>query len=401
MVSALTRLFGLHNLALAEDVVQDVLCRALTVWKFSGVPANPSGWLMATARNRAIDILRRERTARTYAPDLEYVLATELAPIVSQAFLESELHDEQLRLMFSCCHARLTEEVHVGLILHILCGFSVREVASAFLVPEATLEKRLQRGKAALVESGPLLEVSPARVGERLDSVLQALYLLFNEGYHGSHAVETVREQLCAEALRLCLLLAEHPSTALPSTHALLSLMCFHAARLRARVDGQGQLLSWEAQDRSAWDARLIQQGLRWLSASATGEQLTAWHLEAGIAAEHALAPSPEQTNWERIVELYGLLLALRPSPIVALNRAISIGQLEGPERGLEELRRIEDRERLASYPFFPAARGELYLRAGNREAARESFRAALRLARGPTEARFFEQRLEACGSRS
>ncbi len=400
MVAALTRLFGLHNLALAEDVVQDALCRALEVWKFSGVPANPSAWLMAAARHRAVDILRRERTARRYAPDLEHVLSTEwaLAPTVSQAFLESELRDEQLRLMFSCCHARIAEEAQVALMLNTLCGFSVHEVASAFLLPEATVEKRLQRAKAVLAEAGTLVELSShERVRERLKVVLHALYLLFNEGYHGSHPAEAVRTELCAEALRLGTLLAEHPVTAGPTTHALLALMCLHAGRLPGRRDGHGELLPFERQDRSAWDTALLQRGILLLAHSSRGEKVTAYHLEAGIAAEHALAPSPEQTNWARILHLYDLLLALRPSPVVALNRAISIAQLHGPERGLEALERIEGKERLSTYPFLPATRGELLLRAGQVDAARESFRAALQVARNPMEARFLEQRVAAC----
>jgi RNA polymerase sigma factor (sigma-70 family) len=401
MVAALTRLFGLRNLALAEDVVQDALCRALEVWKFSGVPENPSAWLMAAARNRAVDILRRERTARTYAPEFEYLLSSEqaLAPAVSRLFLEPELRDEQLRLMFSCCHARIAEETQVALILNILCGFSVREVASAFLVPEATLEKRLQRGKAVLAEAGTLPEVSSeARQRERLDSVLRALYLLFNEGYHGSHPAEAVRTELCAEALRLGALIAEPPATAVPATHALLALMCLHAGRLPGRLNVHGELLPFAQQDRSTWNLPLIHQGIALLARSAEGEQMTPYHLEAGIAAEHAMAPSPEQTNWARILQLYELLLELRPSPVVALNRAISIAQLEGPERGLEELRRIEGRERLSSYPFYPAALGELYLRVGKVRDAHECFQTALQLARNPMEAHFLEQRLAACG---
>jgi len=400
MVAALTRLFGLRNLALAEDVVQDALCRALEVWKFSGVPDNPSAWLMAAARNRAVDILRRERTASTYAPELEHLLSSEgaLASTVSRLFLEPELRDEQLRLMFSCCHARIAEETQVALILNILCGFGAHEVASAFLVPEGTLEKRLQRGKAVLAESGSLPEVSSeARQRERLDAVLRALYLLFNEGYHGSHPAEAVREELCAEALRLGLLLAEHPSTAAPATHALLALMCLHAARLPGRLNARGELLPFAQQDRSAWNLALMHQGIRLLALSATGEQMTPYHLEAGIAAEHAMAPSPEQTNWARIIELYDQLLELRPSPVVALNRAISVAQLEGPRRGLEELRRIEGQERLSSYPFYPAALGELYLQLGKPGEASECFQSALQIARNPVEARFFEQRISAC----
>jgi RNA polymerase sigma-70 factor (ECF subfamily) len=260
MVSALTRIFGIHNLALAEDVVQDALCRALSVWKYRGVPENPGAWLMATAKNRALDVLRRERTARTFAPDVGRLLETEwtLSPIVEELFSEHEILDDQLRMMFSCCHPRVSEEAQVGLILNILCGFSIAEIANAFLTSEAAIQKRLQRAKKQLAESGPLFDVAgKEKVGERLGTVHAALYLLFNEGYHGGHPEAAVRVELCTEALRLAVLLAKHPAAGLPETHALCALMCLNGARLPARFDDNGKLNTLVEQDRSLWDAGL------------------------------------------------------------------------------------------------------------------------------------------------
>jgi RNA polymerase sigma factor (sigma-70 family) len=399
MVAALTRLFGVHNLALAEDVVQDAFCRALEVWQFRGVPDNPSAWLMATAKNRAIDVLRRERTARTFAPELGRLLESEwtLVPTVDQLFAASAVQDDLLRMMFSCCHPRLSEQAQIALVLHILCGFGVSEVAAAFLSTDAAIQKRISRAKLVLAKSKRLFDLRDADFAERLSAVQRALYLLFNEGYHGASAESAVRIELCHEATRLVMMLVEHPFASTPATCALAALMCLHAARLPARVDTAGNLSSLYDQDRSRWDAELVAEGRRLLDLSATGSTLTDYHVEAAIAAVHADARRAEVTDWRQIVALYDRLLTIRPSPVVALNRAIAVAELEGPERGLEEIRAITGLDRLASYPFYAATLGELELRSGRHEIAGAHFHAAVALARSPMERRFFERRLGAC----
>jgi len=400
MIAALTRVFGIHNLALAEDAVQDTFCRALEVWKFRGVPANPSAWLMATAKNRAIDILRRERTARTFAPELGRLLESEwtLTTVVEECFGANEMKDDLLRMMFSCCRPRLPEEAQVALVLNVLCGFSVSEIAGAFVSTHAAIEKRITRAKTVLAASKRLFDVASAtEFCARLPAVHRALYLLFNEGYHGASAEKAVRVELCREAMRLAAVLLEHPLGGTPATYALAALMGLHAARLPARVDAAGNLSSLLDQDRSKWDQELIIEGLTLLELSATGAQLTEFHVEAAIASIHARALRTEDTEWEAIVSLYDTLMMIRPSPIVALNRAIAIAQSEGPERGLEEIGCIADRDRLAAYPFYSAALGELELRRGRHETAREHFRAAVALARNPMERRFLERRVSAC----
>lgn len=400
MVAALTRVFGIHNLALAEDVVQDALCRALEVWKFQGAPANPSAWLMATAKNRALDVLRRERTARTFAPELGRLLETEwtLKPVVEEMFEASTIKDDQLRMMFSCCLPRLPEEAQVALILHILCAFSAGEIASAFLSTQAAIEKRISRAKKVLAGSKKLFDLSDTRdFPARLKAVHRALYLLFNEGYHGASSESAVRVELCEEAMRLGALLRDHPASSTPATHALCALMCLHAARLAARVDAAGNLSSFFDQDRSRWDSALLCEGRRLLDLSATGSELSEYHVEAAIAAVHADAHRVEDTNWAAIVSLYDTLLKIRPSPVVALNRAIAVGQDEGPQRGLDEIEAIHDRDRLAGYPFYFAALGELELRRARPGVARGHFRAAVALARSPMERRFLELRVGAC----
>ena len=275
MVAALTRIFGVHNLTLAEDVVQDAFCRALEVWTARGMPDNPSAWLMTTAKNRALDVLRRERTARTFAPEMTRVLETEwsIAPAVDEAFAEHTIRDEQLRMMFSCCHPRLPDEAQVALVLNILCGFGASEIASAFLTGRAAIEKRISRGKKTLASAKRLFDLADDEFTSRLSSVQCALYLLFNEGFHGASSEFPVRAELCGEAMRLTALLRAHPPAATPATNALAALMCLHAARLPARIDSAGDLSALADQDRSAWDGRLVAEGLRLLDESAVGRR--------------------------------------------------------------------------------------------------------------------------------
>lgn len=396
MVAALTRVFGLHNLELAEDVVQDAFCRALEVWKLRGIPPNPSAWLMRTARNRAVDLLRRERTARTFAPEYGRLLQTEwtLANAVQEVFDTTDLRDDQLRMMFSCCHRPLPEAAQVMLVLALVGGFGVREIAAAFVSSHSAVEKRLTRAKHTLKASGALFDITDeADFAERLPAVQRALYLVFSEGYHGaSEAI--VRADLCNEAIRLTRLLAQHPLAATPSTQALLALMYLDAARLASRLDATGNLTSLFNQDRSRWDRGMIDEGVAWLERSATGNELSRYHIEAAIASAHARAPSVEQTDWNAIVSLYDMLTRIAPSPIIALNRAIAVAQRDGPEQGLREIDAIPDRDRLNRYPFYHAAKGELELRRANDRLAREQFKTALTLARNPAEKRFYETRL-------
>ena len=402
LVSALTRIFGVHNLALAEDVVQDAFCRALETWPMRGMPDNPSAWLMATARNRALDVLRRQRTATTFAPELGRLLDSEwtLAPVVDDMLAADALQDGMLRMMFSCCHPRLSESAQVALILNILCGFSIDEIARACMSGHAAIEKRIQRGKTALAESKRLFDTAlPADFSDRLPSVQRALYLLFNEGYHGASPETSVRLELCNEAIRLVAVLLQHPLGKTPATYALAALMSLTAARLPARTDSGGNLVPLYDQDRSHWDQTRVSEGMRLLELSATGSELTTYHLEAAMASVHAMARHTKETDWSAIIGLYDQLMRLNPSPIVALNRAIALAQRDGPERGIAEIQAIPDPDRLAAYPFYPAALGELEFRRGNDARAHEHFELALARARNPMERRFFEHRLAACGS--
>jgi RNA polymerase sigma-70 factor (ECF subfamily) len=387
--------FGVHNLALAEDVVQDAFCRAAEIWKVRGVPENPSAWLMTTAKNRALDVVRRERTARTFAPEISRRLETEwtLAPTVAESFDAPVIRDEQLRMMFSCCQPSLPENVQVALVLNILCGFGANEIANAFLTGRAAIGKRISRGKKALASSKRLFDLSDADFAARLSSVRRALYLLFNEGYHGASAESAVRADLCREAIGLVTLLLEHPPAATPETNALAALMCLHAARLPARVDEAGDLSPLVDQDRSRWDAKLVARGLTFFEASGCGTEVSAYHVEAAIAAVHA-GSHGDDVDWDTIVGLYDRLMRIAPSPVVALNRAIAIGQRDGADTGIAALEAIADVDRLEKYPFHAAALAELELSRGDRERAREHFSAALALARNAHERRFLQRRM-------
>ncbi|HEU0175742.1 MAG TPA: sigma-70 family RNA polymerase sigma factor [Blastocatellia bacterium] len=398
MVSYLTRIVGLGRLDLAEDVVQDTLCRALETWPIHGLPDNPSAWLMRAARNRAIDLLRRDDRFRYFTPELTYLLRLrEDLPIDAPAF-EKEIQDDQLRMMFSCCHPELSTEAQAQLILKTLCGFSVSEIAHAFLVSENAIEKRLGRARKLFRRFGTFVEIADAsEIRARMDAVYQAIYLLFNEGYHGSRSDRTEPEDLCLEAIRLALLLSEHPEGGKPKTYALLALLCFHAARLPGRRDVDGSLIQLELQNRFKWDRDLMGRGFHFLDKASVGTELSEYHLEAAIAALHCAAPTYEKTEWTKILELYDLLYRLKPTPIVALNRAIALGQAVGPEEGLAELSKIPDPARLKDYPFYPAAEGEFHLLAGRPAEAAKRFEEAAKLARSRSETDFFERKLKAC----
>ncbi|AKV00539.1 RNA polymerase sigma-70 factor, ECF subfamily [Labilithrix luteola] len=399
LVAVLTRLFGVQNLALAEDVAQDTLVAAFETWQLHGVPEHYAAWLTTAAKNRALDVLRRRQTVRKFEPELTRMMESEqeLAPVIDEIFEPHVINDHQLRMMFSCCHPRLPEEAQVALILQILCGFTVNEIANAFLVTPAAMDKRISRAKKELAESNSLFDLGAADFTARLSAVQRGLYLLFSEGYHGANSEGAVRTELCREAMHLVSLLLANPLTATSETQALYALMCIDAARLPERTDDAGNLRTLFEQDRSKWVVPLVAEGLRYLERSAKGDQVSEYHVQAAIAALYAAAPSAERTRWADILSLYDLLMAIRPSPVVELNRAIVLAQHEGAERGLEAIRAIEDSDRLKSYPFYAATLGELESRAGRPAKAREYFLEASELARSPMEKRFLEERAAAC----
>lgn len=397
----LTRVFGVHNLELVEDVVQDTLLKALTQWPYHGIPKNPAAWLYQVAKNRALDVLRRERHTIRFAEDIAPLLASEysVAATVEDCFLETEIPDDQLRMIFTCCHPSLPSEAQIALTLKTLCGFGTAEIAKAFLTNEETIQKRIYRARQALarlkfeIPAGEELE-------RRLDNVLAALYLLFNEGYLASHADTLVREDLAREALRLTALVCEHPRTRCPRALALMALLCFHAARFPARTDDRGHLRLLADQDRSTWDRALIDRGNAYLNQSASGDELSVYHLEAAIAYWHTTAESYASTRWSEILRLYDTLYRLNPSPLVALNRAIAVEQLRGAEAALKELDEAEGMDRVQNYYLYHAVRGHLLTLVGRFDEAKLHLQKAVELTPSDVEKVFLLQKLNSPDSR-
>ena len=398
MVSYLTRIFGVSRLNMAEDVVQDTLIKAMETWPFHGLPDNPSAWLMRAARNRAIDLIRRDTHFKFVTPELTYLLRLREEEKEEGPVPAKEIQDAQLRMMFSCCHPDLSSDAQITLILKTLCGFSVSEVAHAFFTQEDAIEKKLGRARKALRESGTFVELTNnLDISQRLETVHQVLYLLFNEGYHGSRSDRKEPEELCYEAMRLSLLLADHPEGQKPKTHALLALMCLHAARLPGRLGDDGTLIQLEFQDRSKWDQALIGKGLEYLEKAWAGQAVSEYLVEASIAGLHCGAKTYAETEWEKILELYDLLYHLKPTPVVALNRAIALGKAEGLDKGLEALKDIPGADKLKDYPFYPAALGEFHLLAGRPKEAVAYFTEAVKQSRNESERVFFERKMKSC----
>lgn len=375
ILATLTRVLGPARLDLAEDCLADAIEQALRVWPVSGVPANPHGWLFRVARNRALDVVRRERSQREKLP-----LLTETT---------DEAGDGELALVFLCCHPALPRTSQVALTLKIVGGLGVREIATALLAKESAVAQRLVRAKKWFRESGEPIVV-PTALESRLDGVLDVLYLLFNEGYQATTGELVVRRELCAEAIRLTRLLAADSRTDLPRVRALLALQLLQASRLPAR----DELVLIDEQDQSRWDTALVREGTAVFERSCTGPELSAFHVEAAIALCHTVSPP----DWRRILALYDDLLVVRPSAVVRLNRAIALAAVDGPRAGIAELDRLSGEPSLAGHLPLPAALGALHLRAGDPAEAARHYREALRLPCSEPQRRFLEQRLAGCG---
>ena len=373
LISVLTRILGPRNLQLAEDVVQESFMAAMREWSVAGPPGNPSAWLLTAARNRAIDAIRRERTRRVFAADLVKYLDSEwtLAATVDEHFGDECMRDDQLRMIFMCCHPDLSIENRVTLILKTLCGLGVPAIARALLTTEANVNKRLYRTRRAL--RGAEFELpGPADLPDALDTVHTALYLLFNEGFLSTTDKPVLRE-LCRDAMRLTQLLVDESSLSNSETVALLALMCFTAARLDSRLDDAGRLVPLDQQDRSRWNGELIELAYRYLVRSSQMDAVTAsrYHIEAAIAARHCSAPTFDATDWTSICHLYDRLLEVAPTPVVALNRAVAVSYRDGPSAAIPLVEAIHDGGGMSAGPAAAAVLANLYARVGSAEPAR------------------------------
>jgi len=397
MVAVLTRVFGFANIEQAEDIVQDTIIRALETWKFGKLPDNPQAWLYHTAKNKAIDLIRRQKVKHKIESEIAPLLKSEytLVPSMNEMFRENEIRDSQLRMMFACCHPSITLESQLTLMLKTLSGLSTREIGNAFFTNEETIQKRLYRTKEKIREEHISLDYPGADMMQlRLDTVVKALYLLFNEGYNSSHPVKLIREDLCEEAIRLTILLTENQKTNQPHTNALLALMCYQASRFGARLDDKGFMVLLKDQDRTQWNKFLVDKGNEYLECASEGDVIHEYHIEATIASAHANAIAYEQTDWEMILHLYNSLFRRTQNPMVAINRCIVIAEVEGYENAIKELQKIKG---FNNNCYYNTSLGEMYLKAGNKIEAMGYFQHALELTSSNAEIELIRRKINLC----
>lgn len=382
---------------MAEDVVQDTLVKALNTWKINGLPQNPSAWLFTAARNKAIDLLRQQKRKDAFSKNMMPLLQSEytLVPTVQEMVNINSIDDDQLRMMFVCCHPSLSAEAQVALILKTLCGFSVAEIAKAFVSSYDTIEKRLYRARQSFRDNAVSFDLPPeAELQQRMDNVLMAVYLLFNEGYNSTNHQDLVRNDLIQEAMRLCELICRSSSIKHYGSHALMAQICFTASRNDARLDGEGNILLLKEQDRTKWNQALVAKGIQYLEACAATEEINKYHLEAVIAYEHIAAPEYASTNWKNILHYYDVLLRLNPSPVVELNRAIVIGELHGPAPCIAAIHSISQISSLKKYYLLPATLGEMHRQLSEHETANKYFEEAIGLTQSLSEKKLLQQKI-------
>lgn len=396
LVALLTRLFGASNIELAEDIVQDTLLTALDHWSVGNVPDNPAAWLTQVAKRKALNELNRNKSVLKYAVHLKKEKA-DRAQWIEEIFLEKEIPDSQLRMMFTCCHPAMSTTSQIALTLKTLCGFGIKEIAMALFSSESNINKRLYRAKQKIrTQQIPFDIPVGGELENRLDAVCLALYLLFNKGYNSSYSDQLIQKDLCLEAMRLTQLLADHfPQH--PRIFALLALMCFHAARLEARIDHRGAIIIFEDQDRVLWNKALIQKGLSYLGRSSQGMNLSAYHLEAGIAAEHCLAKNFEETDWESIYQQYELLYKIKSNPVILLNLAIIESHRKGYRASLEKLADLEKSGTLDGYYLLAATQGIFHLKISDFAKAKIYLTKAQQLTESQKEIDFIAKQLALC----
>ncbi len=393
MVAVLVCIFGIEKIDLIEDAIQDSMLAAMKKWPFGGIPSNPNAWLIQTAKNKVLDQLRRGK----FVAELETLeKATEFrSEIPDEVHYSGEIAEDQLRMMFACCDPAIPADSQVALTLKTVGGFSIREIARAFLANDGSIAKLLTRAKQKLKSGNVRFEIPLGDLlGERTDSVLRVLYLMFNEGYSATSGDELIRRELCHEAIRLCTIVADHPTVGEPRADALLALFFFQAARLETRVGSGGDLIMLSHQDRMKWDAGAIAAGLERLHRSARGDQLSDYHIEAEIASIHSLAPTFAETDWARIIECYELLLARSYSPVIDLNRIVAIGQAKGELTALAELERLGQHYLMTSFGLFHIVTGHFLSASGQNEEAKTAFRRAVKLTENEPVRRYIAERL-------
>lgn len=392
MVSVLARIFGLGKIDIVEDAVQEAMLAAMRKWPFAGVPENPSAWLTQVAKNKILDQLRRAR----FSTELD---ALELDPedereTDTETLFTAEIAEDQLRMIYACCDPQIPADSQVALTLKTVGGFSIGEIARAYLAKEEAVAKLLTRAKKKLKEGGLRFEIPfGEKLAERTDAVLRVLYLMFNEGYAATGGDELTRRDLCFEAVRLCTIVADHPATSVPKANALAALFLFQAARFKTRTGSAGELILLADQDRSQWDRQLLSEGLSRFRLSAAGDELSDYHIEAEIASLHALAADFSSTDWRRVIECYAILQARRFSPVVELNRIVAVGQIRGSAAALSELSDLGANYMMTSFNLFHIVKAHFLQENGDLDAARKAYGRALELTHNETVRRFLQQK--------
>lgn len=400
LVAVLTRIFGTENIETAEDVVQQTFMSALDTWQANGVPDKPAAWLYRVAKNKAIDVLRKNKHAIPYdfADPERALLSSEYSLVATMENLWKEelVKDDMLRMMFACCHPDISSENQITLILKTLCGFSTAEIAKSFLTSEDTVSKRLYRTKEFFRQKRIRPEIpSVKELKARTGAVLRSIYLLFNEGYNSTNSETVIRKELIDEAGVLTGLLAENHHTQLPEVFALKALICFHAARSDSRLTTEGEIILLPKQDRSRWNKELISAGNENMNRAAFGDELSSYHLEAAIAYEHCIASSFVNTNWRRIIELYELLCRLFPSPISELNKIVAILQYKGADAALQQVSLIRDNKKLETFYLYHSLMGEIYARLNHTAEALKFFETALELTQSAAERKILKEKIK------
>lgn len=388
-VSHLTNKFGSANLELAEDSVQDTLIKAMQTWPYSDVPENPTGWILRVASNRMIDQLRRaqKQTNEEAIPE---------GTMEHKEISLTDLTDDMIRMMFACCHPTLSVEYQIILTLKILGGLSIREISTSLLKKEETVAKSYTRAKKKFKDDEIQLILPPANeIEKRLEIVLKIIYLLFNEGYKSAEGDQLIREDLCAEALRLNKVLLDSELCNTPSANALMALMCFHTSRFEARMDEHGEIISLENQDRNKWNQELIQTGYEYLQKASEGDELNDYIIQAAMSSYHCGAPSFEETNWGEILKLYDLQLKINPSPVIRLNRVVPLEKVHGTLLAYTEIEELEETGFFESYYLFYAIKGQVLENMGDKEESIIATEKALSLTKNKREISYLENKLD------
>lgn len=381
MVAVISNLYGLQHIELAEDIVSETFLLASESWGIKGMPKNPTAWLYVVAKQKTIYHFRRNKIfEQKIVPALKASQPGDTEP-EDINFSQQNIRDSQLQMLFAVCNPAIASEAQIGLALRILCGFGIDEIAEAFLSNKETINKRLFRAKEKLRTENITMELPPdAEIARRLNNVLHIIYLLFNEGYYSKTQNQILRKDLCLEAMRLCLMLTEYEKTNLPKTNALMALMCFHASRFDARRTDKDRLVLYDQQDPALWDNALINQGIHFLKLSAQGNEISSYHLEAGIAYRHCIREDSKE-KWENILDLYNQLMLVNFSPGVALNRAFALYKVKGPKDALAEAEKLD----LPNNHFYHLLLGELYRHIDTGQAVMH-FQKAYELAKTQTE---------------